>query len=168
MDSARATVVEPDHAERLWFLGTTATILVDGAQTGGRYGLFHGLFPFDAAPPLHSHPQDESFYVLAGEVSVWIGDLPERRTGPGGIAFAPAGTPHTFRVETEAAEMLVLSTPAGIEDYVRALGEPATRPGLAPQGAPRNLERIAEVERALNIVRHGPRPPAATVPGAQD
>jgi hypothetical protein len=57
--------------------------------------------------------------------------------------------------------MLVLSTPAGIEDYVRALGEPATRPGLAPQGAARDPDRIAEVERELHIVRHGPRPPAA-------
>jgi quercetin dioxygenase-like cupin family protein len=164
MEAPGAAVVSPDQGERLWFLGTTATILVDGAQTGGRYGLFHGLFPFDAAPPLHSHPQDESFYVLAGEVSVWVGDIEQNRLGPGAMAFAPAGTPHTFRVETETAELLVLSTPAGIEDYVRALAEPATEPGLAPQGAARDLERIAAVERELRIVRHGPRPPPAEPP----
>ncbi|HEV3228691.1 MAG TPA: cupin domain-containing protein [Solirubrobacteraceae bacterium] len=165
MDASTPAVVGPDQGERLWFLGTTATILIDGARTGGRYGAFHGLLPFDAAPPLHSHPQDESFYLLAGEVSMWIGDLPERRLGPGAMAFAPGGTPHTFRVETETAEMLVLSTPAGIEEYVRALGEPAQRPGLAPQGGPRDLERIAAVEQELQFVRHGPRPPAAAAPG---
>src|ERR1700746_221000 len=109
--------------EPLWFLGTLARIKLDGEQTGGRFALFEGELPHGAAPPLHSHPQDETFYVLDGEVTVWVDDEP-RLCRAGAVAFAPAGTPHTFRVESDTARMLFLSTPAGIEDYVRALGEP--------------------------------------------
>jgi len=60
--------------------------------------------------------------------------------------------------------MLVLSTPAGIEDYVRALAEPATWPWLQPppDGPRVPAERIAAVERELGMVRHGPPPAAAS------
>jgi hypothetical protein len=56
--------------------------------------------------------------------------------------------------------MLILSTPAGIEDYFRALAEPAQWPWLPPPAdGPRVApERIAEVERSFGVVRHGPLP----------
>jgi quercetin dioxygenase-like cupin family protein len=171
VDGALPTVV-PAGVEPLWFLGTLTRIRLDGAQTGGRLGVFEGVFPRGAAPPLHSHPQDETFYVLDGDVTAWLvaQDVPAdwveqnaQQCRPGAMAFAPAGTPHTFRVDSETARMLFLSTPAGIEEYVRALAEPAEWPWLpAPADGPRVApERISEVERELGIVRHGPPPPAA-------
>lgn len=164
-------VVVPAKVEPVWFLGTLTRVRLDGRQTGGRLGVFEGLFPHGAAPPLHSHPQDETFYVLEGDVTAWLvdQDVPpdwlERNAhscGPGSMAFAPAGTPHTFRVESDTARMLFLSTPAGVEDYVRALGEPAQWPWLQPPaGGPRvPTERLAAVEEQLGIVRHGPPPSA--------
>ena len=79
------------------------------------------------------------------------------------MVFAPGGTPHTFRVESDTARVLVLSTPAGIEDLVHGLGEPARWPWLQPPAdGPRvPAERVAAVERAVGMVRHGPPPPAA-------
>lgn len=163
--------------EPLWFLGTLARMKLRGADTAGRFALWEGLFPRGAAPPLHSHPQDETFYVLDGEVSAWIvdpdlaedtGDPPawvetcQQRGDAGLVAFAPAGTPHTFRVESDTARMLFLSTPAGVEDYVLALAQPAQWPWLQPpQDGPRvPVERLQSVERELQVVRHGPPPPA--------
>jgi hypothetical protein len=57
--------------------------------------------------------------------------------------------------------MLFLSTPAGIEDYVRALGESARWPWLQPpvDGPRVPIEHIAAVERELGVIRHGPPPP---------
>jgi hypothetical protein len=77
------------------------------------------------------------------------------------VAFAAAGVPHTFRVESDSAKMLVLSTPAGVEQYIRALGEPAQWPWLPPppDGPRVPAERMAAVERELGIVTHGPPPP---------
>jgi quercetin dioxygenase-like cupin family protein len=157
--SARPHIAN-DRVEPLWFLGTLARIKLDGEQTGGRFALWEGELPRGAAPPLHSHPQDETFYVLDGEVTVWIDEEP-RLCRAGAAAFAPGGAPHTFRVESDTARMLFLSTPAGIEDYVRELGEPASWPWLQPPAdGPRvQPERIEAVERKLGVVRHGPPPP---------
>ena len=172
---ARPAVV-PAEVEPFWFLGTLTRVKLDGAQTGGRFALFEGLLPRGAAPPLHSHPQDETFYVLEGEISGWLVEPDEaadegtppawvasraQRCGVGGVVFAPAGTPHTFRVETETARLLFLSTPAGIEDYARALSEPARWPWLPPppDGPRVSAERMREVEAELGMVRHGPPPP---------
>ncbi len=174
--NAEARVVT--GAETLWFLGTLARMKLEGERTAGRLGLWDGVLPHGAAPPLHSHPQDETFYVIEGEVSAWLvePDLANddatppawvsdrrQRCGAGAVVFAPAGTPHTFRVESDTAHMLFISTPAGIEDYVRALGEPAQWPWLQPPSdGPRiSPERVAAVEERLGIVRHGPPPPPA-------
>jgi quercetin dioxygenase-like cupin family protein len=148
-----------DDAERLWFLGTLVRVLLDGEQTGGRFAVMEILFPHGASPPLHSHPQDETFYILEGEVTVWLEERP-CRCRSGAIAFAPGGAPHSFRVESDTARMLVLSTPAGIERYVRALSEPAQWPWLqSPSDGLRvAMERLDAVERELGVVRHGPPP----------
>jgi quercetin dioxygenase-like cupin family protein len=163
-----------DH-EPLWFLGTLARIKLDGRQTEGRFALWEGTLPHAAAPPLHSHPQDETFYVLEGKVTAWLvepemadddGDPPDwirgcaRPCGVGDVVFAPAGLPHTFRVESDTARMLFLSTPAGIEEMVRGLAEPARWPWLQPPlDGPRVApERVTMVERETGVVRHGPPP----------
>jgi quercetin dioxygenase-like cupin family protein len=174
-------VVEPrlvtSTGEPLWFLGTLVHPKLMGEQTGGRFALWEGVLPRGAAPPLHSHPQDETFYVLEGDVTIWIvepepaedgGDPPRwvetraRRCGVGAAAFAPGGTPHTFRVESDTARMLFLSTPAGIEDFVRALAEPARWPWLQPPpDEPRvSPERLQAAEREHGVIRLAPPPPA--------
>lgn len=157
MSEARPAVVET--AEPLWFLGTLARVLIDGATTGGRFALIDLTLPKGAAPPLHSHPQDETFYLLEGEATMWVEET-GRRCGKGAVAFAPGGHPHGWRVESDTARMLILSTPAGIEDYFRALAEPARWPWLQPppDGPRVPAARIEEVERTLGVVRHGPLP----------
>jgi quercetin dioxygenase-like cupin family protein len=147
-------------SEPLWFLGTLARLKLTGEQTGGRFALWEGVLPNGAAPPLHSHPQDETFYLLEGDVTVWVdGDESVLRVGE--AAYAAAGVPHTFRVESDTARMLFLSTPAGIEDYVQALAEPAQWPWLQPppDGPRVPPERIAAVEAELGVRRLGPPPP---------
>lgn len=169
--SPAAPQVVHGSSETLWFLGTLARVKLDGRQTGGRFALWEGVLPHGASPPLHSHPQDETFYLLEGEMTAWLVDsvdVPEswaqthaQRCTVGDVVFAPGGTPHTFRVESDTARVLLISTPAGIEEMVRGLAEPARWPWLQPppDGPRVPAERIAEVERATGVVRHGPPPP---------
>lgn len=172
--SATLAAAEPHVAtgsgETLWFLGTLVRMKLDGRHTGGRFALWEGVFPHGAAPPLHSHPQDETFYVLEGELTAWLVEpagAPDwvstcgRRCGVGSVVFAPGGTPHSFRVESDTARVLVISTPAGIEDMVRGLAEPAGWPWLPPppDGPRVPAERVASVEAATGVIRHGPPPP---------
>jgi quercetin dioxygenase-like cupin family protein len=159
-------------AEPRWFLGTLMRLKLTGRETGGRFALWEGVLPRGAAPPLHSHPQDETFYVLAGEITVWLVEpelaegrdwvgMRAQRCGAGACVLAPGGMPHAFRVETDTARMLFLSVPAGIEEYVQALAEPARWPWLPPPDGPRvAAARLRAVEEQHEVIRYNP-PPAA-------
>jgi quercetin dioxygenase-like cupin family protein len=153
MDAVVVTSSEP-----LWFLGTLVRPKLSGGQTGGRFALWEGTLPHGAAPPLHTHPQDETFYVLEGTVVVQAGEGADAyRCEQGAAAFVPGGVAHTFRVESDTARMLFLSTPAGIEAFVQALAEPAAWPWLQPppDGPRVPLERLAAAEREHAVVRIG-------------
>ncbi len=151
--------------------------MIEGSDSDGRFALWEGVMPRRAAPPLHSHPQDETFYVIDGEVTIYIVPEPEVdepeegrpprwlathavRLGPGDTASAPGRVPHSFFVESDTARLLFLSTPAGIEQYRDAFAEEAEWPWLpSPVEGPRiAAERMADVERKLEMIRHGPSP----------
>jgi hypothetical protein len=77
--------------------------------------------------------------------------------GVGGAAVVPMEVPHTFRVDSETAHVLVLSTPAGLERLVRAASVPAEEPTLPPSATPRPTpEELAEIFRIHGQVNLGP------------
>jgi quercetin dioxygenase-like cupin family protein len=151
-----ALVSALSEGEPLWFVGTLAIIKVPGEAVGGRFDLTEFLFPEHASPPKHTHPQDETFVVLDGRVTVVAGD--ERfEVQPGGVAAFPAGVPHTFRVDSETARALVLSTPAGLEGLYRDAGVPADAPMLPPPDTPRpSPEEMGRIFAAHGQVNVGP------------
>lgn len=144
------------EGERLWFLGTLATIRVPGEATGQRFALLEFLFPQHASPPLHTHPQDESYVVLDGRLTVQVAS--ERfELDVGGAAVVPMEVPHTFRVDSETAHVLVLSTPAGLERLVRDASVPAAGATLPPSDTPRPApEELVEIFRRHAQVNLGP------------
>jgi quercetin dioxygenase-like cupin family protein len=151
-----ATSSGPGDGERLWFLGTLATIKLPGEATDGRFSLIEFLFPQHASPPLHTHPQDESYFVLEGRMTIQAGDR-RFELEAGAAAAVPIGVPHTFRVDSATARVLVLSTPAGIERMVRDGAVPATTPTLPPPDAPRPTpEELARIFEAHGQVTLGP------------
>src|SRR5258706_2649854 len=107
------------EGERRWFVGTLATITVPGEASDGRFALIEFLFPRHASPPLHTHPQDETYVMLEGRMTVQAAERRFELTA-GEAAVIPMSVAHTFRVESESARVLVLSTPAGLERLVRA------------------------------------------------
>lgn len=138
------------EGEARWFLGTLATIRVPGESVGDRFALIEFLFPKNASPPLHTHPQDETYVVLEGQLTVKAGD--ERfELAAGDSAVVPIGVPHTFRVNSKTARVLVLSTPAGLERMVRDGSVPAAERTLPPADAP----RPSPEEIDANFEKHG-------------
>jgi uncharacterized cupin superfamily protein len=46
-----------------------------GEQTGGAFGLIDNLMPGEFASPYHMHRnEDESFYVVEGEMTFYVGE----------------------------------------------------------------------------------------------
>lgn len=121
----------------VWWKTGRMTIKASGAETGGSFAQLETNDPRDAATPLHvHHNEDETFYVLDGEVSLLV-DGERIDLSAGDYAFAPRETTHAYIVRSERARMLTTLTPAGLEEVFVALGVPVagtTRPreGLLP------------------------------------
>src|SRR4051794_7780869 len=146
----------PGEGERLWFLGTLATIRVAGEAVDDRFALIEFLFPRHASPPLHTHPQDESYIVLDGRL-VLLAGARRFQLNAGSSAVVPLGVAHTFRVDSSTARVLVLSTPAGLERMVRDGSVPATSATLPPSDTPRpSPEELAAIFDAHGQVTVGP------------
>ena len=154
--SEAATWSGPGEGEHFWFLGTLATIKVPGEASDGRFALIEFLFPRHASPPLHTHPQDESYIVLERTLTVKAGEQRFELT-PGAAAVVPMGVAHTFRVDSHTARALVLSTQAGLERMVRDGSVTATTPTLPPKGTPRpSPEQLEGIFRAHGQINVGP------------
>lgn len=121
-------------AAELDFLGCRARILVEGHDQLGLVDMID--VPAGHMPPLHvHHAEDEGFYVIHGEVTVFLPGH-EIRCGPGDFAWAPRGVPHAYRVGDRPARWLVLSTPSGFERFVADVAaleeaDPATLASVA-------------------------------------
>jgi quercetin dioxygenase-like cupin family protein len=130
-------------SDDIQFLANRARVHVSAARTADTFTLIEVFAPAGDQPPLHvHHDSDEAFYVLEGEMTLWVGDE-TYVLGPGDSAFAPRGIPHTLRTGADGARSLVASTPARFEAFVRAVG--AANPG------PEELTRIAD-EHGIEIL----------------
>ncbi|MEA2311351.1 MAG: hypothetical protein QOE28_1319 [Solirubrobacteraceae bacterium] len=151
-----ATWAAAGEGEALWFLGTLAIVRVSGGAVDDRFAVIEFLFPRNASPPLHTHPQDESYIVLDGRLTVQAG-ADRFQLATGGIAVAPMGVAHTFRVDSDTARVLVLSTPAGLERFVRDGSVPAGSLTLPPADTPRPApDRLEQIFRDHGQVHLGP------------
>ena len=154
----------PEDGQAVWVLGGLYTWKALGAQTGGEYSLCEVQGPPGFAAPLHLHDgEDEAFYVASGEVTLFLGDE-EVHLQQGGFGFAPSPIPHTFRLDTADARLLLLLTPgaAGHEAMFAEMGEPATAHVLpAPPKGPPDFAGLAAVAAKHGTKIVGP-PPAAT------
>src|SRR2546425_5940686 len=137
MSATANTAVNPialrqDEGEALWFLGVLATIKASSETTDGRVAVIEHLAPQGAGSPLHvHHNEDQWFYVTEGELTFWVGgQLIEAPAGS--FVYRPRGIPHTFVVASVRARFLLVVEPAGFENFMRALAQPAQTLALPP------------------------------------
>ena len=131
-------------ADALWF--TTARLTIHLSQKDNADGLtlieHHMVEGF--AVPLHVHrDEDESFYIMQGEVRMQIDDQ-VRRLKAGDALTVSGGTPHAFRVVSPEARFLSMTT-GQFEEMIRSLARPAENEGLPPQAEPTDEEVAALV-----------------------
>src|SRR5919199_3841368 len=137
-----------EDGEALWFFGTLAIFKATAEQTGGRFSLVEQLAPRGMATPLHVHRQDdESFYVIEGELTVYLEDIDHPvPVSAGAFVHVPGGVVHAFRVDSETARWLDLTTPQH-ERFMRAAGEPAPERVPPPSGPPDMGKVMAAAQR---------------------
>ena len=102
-------VVNPkDYPKALNVVGEQITVLASGAATQG-YEVFLQQGPEGSGPPPHTHPWDETFYIIDGVAEF---HLEKKRlvAQPGTLVHIPAGTTHWFRLGKGGAEMLSITS----------------------------------------------------------
>ena len=117
------SVLGPGEGARLTALGSTYTTKADGGATKGAYWLVEEEF-WGETTPLHTHTSaEEAFYVLSGEVAVWL-DGAESVARPGAFLLVPRGAAHGLRrVSDEAVRMVTIVSPSGLEGFFEAVVE---------------------------------------------
>ncbi len=118
--------------ESVWYSGWLMTFLATTEDTQGRFTLIEGVGRKENVPPPHiQHREDETFYVLEGEMTVTVGGQKINGT-PGTVIFAPRDVVHSFEINSEQLRMAVLLTPAGLEGYFKECSVPAPAMTLPP------------------------------------
>lgn len=117
----------------VWYNGWLMTFLATAEDTQGKFALIEAAGRKGNVPPPHiHHREEETFYVLEGEMTVSVGDRTIKAT-PGTLVTVPRDTVHSFVVESEELRALILLTPAGMEGWFKEFSVPAPALTLPPQ-----------------------------------
>ena len=154
----RSVISSPGTQAAIWFLGALSQVRLSGEQTGGAFSLADNLARRGNASPVHLHDQeDETFFVLDGELQVFVGE-DDYTAGPGTVAVLPRRLRHAYVVTSATARFLVLHAPAGFEQFAAEVGQPARTLTLPPPAGPPDLAALAQVAARHGITILAPPP----------
>jgi quercetin dioxygenase-like cupin family protein len=161
-------VARPDTDESLphiGLVGDTYTILLSGADTGGRYCLIDMHIPPGGGPPPHRHDFEESFTVLEGEIeATFRGEKSIVHTGQ--TVSIPANAPHFFtNASGQSARLLCICAPAGQEEFFAQVGVPvptrrSTPPALDQAGQATSMKKAQELSQKYRTELLQPKSPS--------
>jgi quercetin dioxygenase-like cupin family protein len=156
--AARSIVRARDEGERRWFAGGGQHLWKATAEeTAGAFLLFEDRMDDGKVTPLHVHPEsDETMVVLEGAILMHL-DGAEHTVEVGGVAVAPRGVPHAFKVShADGARLLCLHTPGCCQAFYRDASD-LMAPGDGPGGV--DMARVqASAQKNGGIEILGPPP----------
>jgi len=135
-------MVAPAHPEFI-FAGVLMKQLLAASETDNSYCLFENSSLGQSGTPIHVHAnEDETLYVLAGEMQVLIAG--EARTlKQGEVVFLPRGIPHQLKnVSDRPSQYLILCVPSGFERFVAAGGRPRLKDEQPSSPSPQEIARM--------------------------
>lgn len=159
MNSRIPVALKLGEGDALWFLDYLLLVKTSGKQTDGAVTIIEHLGREGSGTPLHMHTrEDEWFYILDGKVQFWVADG-TFEASTGAFVYGPRGIPHAFRIASPTAKFLLGAEPAGFENFVRALAQPAATLTLPPlSDTPPDFEKLGRVAAEFGIEILGPPP----------
>lgn len=149
-------VLRSGEGERSIIVDQLATVLLSGDETGGAFGLQVMRGVRSDVIPAHVHPEiHHTIWVLDGAVRVWADDEQGRQFATlleaDDFLFVPAGTVHTYAIESATARMAGINT-GGFERFVHAMGVPTAETDLPVGPVPPVPDDYAAAGREYGIV----------------
>ena len=119
-------VLGPGEGAAFGFHGAAVVMKASGARTGGQLAVMESVYPAGLTVSEHVHAgEDEMFFLLAGQLSVFCGDDSWSATA-GSFVFVPRDHPHGFTVSgTGPARALVITGPPQLDRQIASHGEAA-------------------------------------------
>src|SRR5262249_36831129 len=146
-DIAPAVKYQP-KPRRYYFDVALGSILLSGEDTGGAYCLLDLRVAPGKGVPRHTHTrEDEALLVLSGELEAAVGGkIFTLRAGE--TLIAPRNIPHQLRNPGNVANhYLIVFSPSGFEEFLKATSVPAPEDAVAPTEPPpvavRNVFELA-------------------------
>lgn len=97
--------------------GAVFNFLAMGNETNGRHALIKIEVHKGAEPPRHTHTrEDEAYFILKGTICYTIGEDKITVTD-GQYVYLPKDVPHSFEILSEKADVLMLISPAGLDQW---------------------------------------------------
>lgn len=141
------TIRKPNEGRTISIVGDVYRFMATSEDTNGKYAMWEAIVPPGGGPPPHVHSrEEESFYILEGEITFQIGK--ERVVATAGMFVnMPVGTPHSFKNESsQPVKMIISIAPAGLEEMFFEFGVPL------PEGSTSALPPTKdEIEKLLAI-----------------
>ncbi len=145
-------MISPELKNSYWYIGHLMSILISSKDTNGSFSLIHGYEIKGLEPPPHVHTkEDESFYILNGEINYTV-DKEAFHAKRGDWIFLPRNIQHSFQVQSDQAEVIIQLSPGGFEEYFKEMSEPAKALIIPPrpQGPP-DVKRIIETASKYGV-----------------
>ena len=115
-------------------LGPTVEFLTLPSESDSDYCVMKGTVPPGVSVPLHSHPDDESFFILSGAIQVLTqrGDSFEwLDVKSGGFVHVPGGAKHAWRNTSKDPAVGLIVTTSRLGRFFQEVGRPIA-PGVPP------------------------------------
>lgn len=118
-------VLGPGEGQAFGFHGATVVMKATGAATLGQLAVMESVYPAGLSVREHvHHGEDEMFYLLAGQLSVFCEEHIWTAV-PGSFVFVARGQRHGFLVAgAEPARALVITGPPRLDQQIAARAEP--------------------------------------------
>jgi mannose-6-phosphate isomerase-like protein (cupin superfamily) len=134
-DDTKHTILSAGEGESYLVFSDIIIFKADTADTDGHYFVVEALSPPGSGPSfLHTHPPQETFYVVEGDYEIYGRNKSGKyaiQAGPGSTILVPGGEAHGFKnVGDTPGRMILTYEPAGpMQAFFRDIGIPwKTRP----------------------------------------
>jgi quercetin dioxygenase-like cupin family protein len=131
----------------VWYSGWLITFLATAEDTQGKFALIEAVARKGNVPPPHiHHREEETFYVLEGDMTFSVGGQ-TIKAAPGTMICLPRRVAHSFVIDSEQLRALILLTPAGLEGLFKEFSVPAPAMTLPPQAE----VPYSEIQRMIEV-----------------
>jgi mannose-6-phosphate isomerase-like protein (cupin superfamily) len=132
--------------------GVVMKRLLSGEQTKGQFCLFENSSDGNTKTPIHVHAKDdETVYIVEGELTVVIDGLP-RRLNSSESALLPRGIPHQLmNMSGIPCRYLLIGSPALFDRFVEEGGRERQLNEVVGPPTPEEIERLRKASPRFGI-----------------